>query len=431
MRIVLVNDTSGCSNWGDRAAGISLRAMMAAEGHEIVAAFTEDDIAHTRFARQAPAGLDEEAEPGDLTRGLAKQLLPPVAADGLRKLVRRSERAATGRLIPEEWGEFEDNASRIVGDAGPWPALVGAMKEADAVFIHGDGAFGDSFGIAPRTLLFLAYIARRRLGKPVVLANHTADLDDPRLLELARRVYPLLDDVVFRDPVSLERCREFCRGRYAADTAFWFTPAPRESWLALAGRPTYFDVWPDTAGFDPSRPYLCVGGSSVYGVRGERGEIVRGYVALVERLRASYAGQVVLVASDLVDERVLRPVARSLGLPLLGARMSVQQAVDVLGNADAYVGGRWHAGIFALRGGTPIVPFSSRTFKMQALAGSAGLETVAFDALELGVSAALVADALRQLLAQGAALRTKLRSWADERAVNCWDNLTYLRGRSV
>jgi signal transduction histidine kinase len=49
--------------------------------------------------------------------------------------------------------------------------------------------------------------------------------------------------------------------------------------------------------------------------------------------------------------------------------MPVQQAVDILGHSDAYVGGRWHTAIFALRGGAPVVPFSAKQSKMQGLIG--------------------------------------------------------------
>ncbi len=263
---------------------------------------------------------------------------------------------AANRVIPERWEDVGRAADLVMGASpAPWPWLRAAIQEADLVVIHGDGAMvGD--GIIPRTDLFLAYLARERLDTPVVLVNHSADFDRPELRRMAEHVYPLLADVVFRDPVSADRWGHLGGGRFAADSAFWFTPAPRDAWVHLAGRPTYFDVWPDTAPFDPAAPYLCVGGSSLIGTVWRPLELARSYAGLVARLRAVYAGQILLTLSGLQELEVFRPLARELGLPLVAPTIPVQQAVDILGNADAYVGGRWHSAIFALRGGAPVVP---------------------------------------------------------------------------
>jgi hypothetical protein len=191
------------------------------------------------------------------------------------------------------------------------------MAKVDVSIIHGDGAMVGN-GIIPRTDLFLAYVIKKHFGGRVIICNHTADFNHPDLREIAANVYPMFDDVVFRDQTSMERCRGICKGRFAPDTAFLFEPLQRERWAPLAGRPTYFDVWPDTADFDPAKPYLCIGGSSKLWFEEERPSPVRlGYVALIAHLRSVYEGQIVLTASDLTDESVFRPLARELGLPLI------------------------------------------------------------------------------------------------------------------
>ena len=117
---------------------------------------------------------------------------------------------------------------------------------------------------SPRTELFLGFLIKTYFKKPIIIVNHTADFDHPDLLKIAQKVYPLFDDVVFRDPISEERCRTFCSGRFVPDSAFLFEPAPMETWKPIASRFTYFEVWPDRAQFDPTYPYLCVGGSSIF-----------------------------------------------------------------------------------------------------------------------------------------------------------------------
>jgi hypothetical protein len=307
----------------------------------------------------------------------------------------------------------------------PWPGLTEAIGKADIVIIHGDGAMTGN-GVIPRTMLFLAYLAKKHLATPVIIVNHTVDLEHPGLLRMAREVYPLFDDVVFRDPISVEKYKAICGGRYSADAAFLFEPAPRDTWIPLARRPTYFDVWPDTAGLDPSAPYLCVGGSSILGTIGDLAGVTAGYRRLIEHLSTIYPGQIVLTVSDLVDEPVFRDLATHFHTPLIGLHTPVQQVVDVLGNADAYIGGRWHPSIFALRGGTPIVPLSAKTNKMEALAGMVGISPPLPDALALETSVDAVGRQLLDCLERGAGLRSELRSWAEQNARDCIDNIAYL-----
>jgi hypothetical protein len=306
------------------------------------------------------------------------------------------------------------------------PAIVDAVSAADVAVVHGDGAIVGT-GIMSRSVLFLCYVIKTRFGKRVALLNHTADLENPELSRFAGRVYPLLDDVTYRDPVSAERCKDRWSGRYVPDSAFVYEPAPRALWLPVAGRKTYFDVWPDSAHFDPAQPYLCVGGSSIYSFDGEPWEAIQLFAGLAQALRKRYPGQVVLTASDIKDEMIFRPIAKRLGLPLVGLTTPVQQAVDIVGNADAYIGGRWHPSIFALRGGTPVVPISSKSFKINALMKLTGFDMPVFDAHLLDRETPRILDTLDSCLRGGAQLREHLRARAAEQARLAHENIDMLR----
>jgi hypothetical protein len=423
LRVLFVNDSTSSANWGDRAAAFSLKAMVAEAGATISGIITEDDLARTQFGERPKA----RASPEDRRRAVLRSLVPPAVLGARRRVFRDVDLSADNRVIPERWHGFRRAADWVITTPdGPWPWLRAAIRGADLVVIHGDGAMvGD--GIIPRTDLFLAYLAHERLDRPVVLVNHSADFDRPELRRMAEHVYPFFADIVFRDPVSAARWGHLAGGRFAADSAFRFTPARRDAWVPLAGRPTYFDVWPDTAPFDPAAPYLCVGGSSLQGTAWRPRELARSYAALVARLRAVYGGQILLTVSGLQELEAFRPLARELGLPLVAPTIPVQQAVDILGNADAYVGGRWHSAIFALRGGAPVVPLSAKQGKMGSLMQAANLPAAEFDAFAPGRDAEAIARALRLLLDAGDALRGRLRTWADEMAADSWENVAYVR----
>jgi polysaccharide pyruvyl transferase WcaK-like protein len=423
LKVLFVNDSTSNPNWGDRAAAFSLKAMVAGAGASISGIVTEEDLSLTSFGSSA----SDRAAPMHSGRAILRALVPPAARVARRRLLKPVDLTADNKVIPQCWEDFPRAADTVIAaPGGPWPWLRAAIREADLVVIHGDGAMvGD--GIIPRTDLFLAYLARQRLDTPVVLVNHSADFDDPKLRKMAEHVYPLFSDVVFRDPVSAARWGHLGRGRFAADSAFWFAPAEREAWTRLAGRPTYFDVWPDTAPFDPSAPYICVGGSSLQSTAWRPRELARSYATLVARLGAVYAGQIVLTNAGLQELDVFRPLARELDLPLVAPTIPVQQAVDILANADAYVGGRWHTAIFALRGGAPVVPLSAKQGKMGSLMQAADLPSTEFDAFNVGRHSEAIARALRSLLDSGDTLRGRLRTWADAMAVDAWENVAHVR----
>jgi Polysaccharide pyruvyl transferase len=423
MKVLLINDSTTNTNWGDRAAAISLMAMISATGGRIIHAITEDELKSSAFGKtpSLPSGGSQ-----DRVREIVKQCIPPILLSLRRKVLSRRDAAGAGRFIPDRWEDFEGCARAVRREQRyGWPDLLGAIDSADVAVIH--GASMDGNGIIPRTDLFLTYLIKRHFRKPIIIVNHTADLDHPDLRRMAEEVYPLFDDVVFRDPISAERCESLCGGRFAADTAFWFEPAPRRDWAPIAGRPTYFDIWPHKARFDPSQPYLCLGGSSILWSGWNPRAMVRDFSALIEAIQAVYSGQVVLTASDIPEQMIFEPVATALSLPLVGVTTPVQQAVDIVGNADAYIGGRWHPGIFALRGGVPVIALSSKTFKMQSLMRSAGLPETPFDALDLADKRDSLIHMLQQHLEGGSELRNRLRTWAAKEAEKSWDNVTYLR----
>ena len=426
MKVLFINDSTTYANWGGRGATIALRAMIAECGGSIVKTLFIDDLIDRPLGQAATPSPPAPPRQGQGTlKDRVRPFVPPALLDARRSLAARGRASAAVDPVPGCWSDYPRSVSVVLGPENPWAELLPVFADIDVAVVFGDGdIYGDH--ALPRTLLFLSFLIKTRFQKPVIMVAHSADFSHPRLLEVAEHVYPLLDDVVFRDEISEERCRAFCRGRFAADTAFWFAPAARETWLPVAGRPTYFDVWPDKAAFDPSAPYLCLGGSSLFDTADGRA-IAGGYARLIRRLRSMYSGQLVLTASCAVDQPILHDVARRLDLPLVGVATPVQQAADILGNADAYIGGRFHPSVFALRGGTPVVALSAKSFKMEALNSMAGLPAVTFDSLSLAAEADGIGRLLSAHLGEGRRLRQRLSSWAEDMATSSWGNVSFLK----
>ncbi|PSB20041.1 hypothetical protein C7B76_06710 [filamentous cyanobacterium CCP2] len=429
MKIFFVNDTSDCPNWGCRATTAALKRMLSLHNPSY-------EITHTLYLKRMSA-TDRYIEKrykkiekltssvvGTFPAGksLANYVNSRWVAPHWKKI------ANVRDAMPTSFAEFPSFASKVLAGEVMQPERA-ALEACDLVFINGEGSIYDRQRKG-RMMLFIAYLAKVHFNKPCVLANHTADVHDPVMAEMVAQVYPLLDDVIFREPLSAEACQAFVRednSVLAADAAFTYRPIDRATFSALAARDSYFSIHPDSAsGFDPSRPYICIGGSSIY-LRGDRPayDPIPGFKVLCEKLQ-NYVAPVVLTAPDPKDELIFRPIAKALGLPLISLTTPTQQAVDILGNASVYVSGRWHPSILALTGGTPIITFTANTYKTQALVQQMGLETPTLDALNLHEIASDVVDLAKHYLEQGEPLRQQLRDRAEELSKLAQKNVRYL-----
>jgi polysaccharide pyruvyl transferase WcaK-like protein len=425
MNVLLIGDSSSNANWGDRAAPFALKKMISESGGNIIATIPESDLKYSTFHNVS--NIQDEYAPHNKVKEILKLFIPPLFLKMRENILTHLNPSMNKDVVPTRWQDFERHSRQVFTNTHIYSDLLNAIEMTDAIVING-GQITDNLRI-PRAILFLAYIAKTYYDHPVIMVNQTSDLHHPDLYKIAEHVYPLFDDVVYRDVISVERCKHLCNGRFAPDSAFLFKPVSLHEWLPVSRRPTYFDVWPDTAQFDPAAPYICIGGSSLY-MYNPQYNAVRGFSELINHIMSIYSGQIILTVSGGPDAGWFEPIAADLKLPLIPLRTPVQQAVDILGNAQAYIGGRWHPSIFALRGGTPVIPLSSKTFKMQALAQMAGLSAHAFDALNLANEKDAIGRQLLSCLEQGAELRLRLREWAEKESEKCWDNVTYLKNFS-
>jgi len=255
------------------------------------------------------------------------------------------------------WADFQRYRTEVAAGRTP-PQILADLRDCDLVYLNGENFIrpGTRKG---RKLLLFAYLAKVVFNKSCILTNHSVDLSEPDLAEIVSEVYPLLDEVHFREQASVDAGSRYARAgcwRLIPDVAWTIPAVPLSEWGNPAFRPGQFSAWPDSAeGFDPRQPYVTVCGSSSIAAAQKRNvDLVPAFTELCRRLQTQVA-PVVLAAPDEPDQKVMREVQSALNLPLLGLHLPVRQAIDVIGNAAVHVGGRWHPGIFAATGGTPMV----------------------------------------------------------------------------
>lgn len=376
MDVCLVNDTSDDPNLGAIATSRALRELIHEAGGSVTSTLYQYRI--------GVAQTDDTLEASQEVRDIA----------------------------PSEWAAFDECAARVM--AGEWfPWIYQALNDCDAVLINGEGCIFDCTRQS-RMIYFIAYLAKRYLGKCTAIVNHSIVMNDPVLVEIAANVYPCLDDIVYREPDSATACPGI-RGHVGADAAYIYAPQPLAEWSG-----------PHLGHFDPERPYVCVGGGSVFfrGVRPDH-DPIPDFIRLCERFRQQM-GQVVLTASSHKDLHLMTPVSRELGLPLIGTDDALQATIDVLGHATAYIGARWHPSIFAHRGGTPVITWTEHTPKMTAFLRQAELPLTTFDPFRIEAQLDDILRLANTYLEEGDALRKRLRTGAQRLEHRARDNVRIL-----
>ncbi len=333
--------------------------------------------------------------------------------------------------VPElpTWAAFRHYAGEI-GTGKILSQVASVLRNCDVVYLNGENFIrpGTRKG---RRLLFIAYLAKAVFNKPCILTNHSIDLSEPELAEIVREIYPLLDEVHFREESSATEGSRYAaagRWRLVPDVAWAIPAAPLSEWGDPAFRRGQFCAWPDNAeSFDPRHPYVTVCGSSALAAAQQKGfDVVPAFIELCRRLNKEVA-PVVLAAPDEPDLKVMRKVQAALNLPLLGLHLPVRQAIDVIGNAAVHVGGRWHLGIFAATGGTPLVALNANNHKVQSLMRQLRMEGPVFDVLQLKDHIDDIVGLARSQVEAGPVLRAGILERSRELAAQVDQNLEFVR----
>lgn len=398
MRICFVCDSTTQNNWGCRATTFAM--------YELLKQHTDAEVVSVVKLGALSGGGTDLFQPKARVIALLREFAydRPRLRGALRVIQHSVKRRRHGKIAdPQTIEEFEQTAKEVA--AGRlFPGTREAIDRSDLVLVNGEGSIYN-FEKKGRMSLFWMYYAKKYAQKKCAIVNHTIQLNDPRMVDLVKGVYPLLDDVVFREPASFDDMQQvlpYPDDALATDAAFRWQPLTGERFIETYRRLGSCSVFPhDASSFDPAKPYICVTGSSALMRPEDNSAPDRApFRDLCLRLR-EMCDQVLIVAPDMTDEVLLAPVARELGLPILPAATPLGIGLDVLANARVFISGRWHPSILASTGGTPSVLFSGNTHKIAGLGRLLGLPDAAIDAKRLADATPQILQMTRQFLDEG------------------------------
>ncbi len=271
-------------------------------------------------------------------------------------------------------------------------ALIERIASAERVVVNGEGTL---HGTAPvvRNLLYLAYAARRWLGKPVDIINHSCFPEAPGAppheptRALYRMVYEAVDHIAVREPASQAVLRDLgieptlafdCLPLYVAGHGIT-APTTRHG-VVLAGSVAWRQE--SMAALARFVAAMDTAGHPVTVLTGAAADPARDDTRFIDALRAE------------VDEE-------GDGWTLFDAP-SAEAWLTTIAQARLLVSGRFHHTIAALTLDTPVVVLNSNTPKLDGLVAMTDQrEPLPYDTPDLAMQ--LIARA-EEVLAGGAAV---------------------------
>lgn len=270
--------------------------------------------------------------------------------------------------LPKTTDQFEQRADYFM-------EISELNDDVDHVIINGEGSIHDvgahNYRRKSWSLLFLAYVYKHKLDKNVHIVNHTLDFQTKRFRSIVELVYPNLDTIIFRDPLSFKKYTELIDEENvvrSSDAAWLIDDLLSKTNLNMLMKLNAINFWHPTVNnyrFDFTNPYICIGLGSGF----EFGEkLVHDFTILIRLIQDKIPElNIILTAASSGSELTMLKISEKTDLPLLKIDNNYRVSSSIVGNSELYLGGRWHVSIFSLIGGAKIVNFSGNTFKIESL----------------------------------------------------------------
>lgn len=257
------------------------------------------------------------------------------------------------------------------------PLLCQSMRAADLVVLNGEGTLHGN-GAAPRNLLYLAMVARRHLGRPTYLVNHSLFPADKAAAAAAEQTeyYRLalagLDGIAGREPLTLEILANLGIG---AVQSFDMLPL----FAHHAG------VTAESEARDPGMVVVGIGvgwGAPLatqfaLGLKNSLPASTRLLFLNGGPLKDPLEEQVCLPAMQQAHPRILSATPFADCLPT--HRDHAREWLRHIARAGLVVTGRFHHAVAALALGTPVIALSSHTYKIEGALRLLGFEQEVLD----------------------------------------------------
>jgi len=301
--------------------------------------------------------------------GFIKRLLPPTAIPLMRSWNKKLKKnlGIKTSFLPYRYSLFEEYYDKMQqGEILRYEKEL--LEWADIVLVNGEGTIVNGtdkdgkYSVGGLYTFYLSWLAKVKYNKPTCLVNHTVDPANNDAYEIIENLYPKLDYVCVREPLSLIKLKEhgITNASFVPDSLFSYVPV--KDWKPTAELLKQIDF---------SKPYILVGDSA--GIWKNpylpvvKWDVVEVFSDLITQLQ-KVVPQVVFVDGFNGWSKDINKVIKKFDLGYVNLKnCTYHDLFYVLKGAEIFISGRWHNSILSAVANTPILLWGSDSHKTRAL----------------------------------------------------------------
>jgi polysaccharide pyruvyl transferase WcaK-like protein len=331
-------------------------------------------IDHRSFFRITPVGGFPEwtypqfpKDPAKLRRMILRSQIKNFTRKALQTPAQRQ--AQSFDPLPARWKDYPSFKDKVL-NGNLYPYEKDLIEWADEVIINSEGNIVNGieatgkYRRGARYVFAMAYLAQIVFKKPTSIINFTVDPKNPDAEEIIREIFPHIGRIVPREPLSLPELKRIgidCKFGWCPDILFSYSNEETPD-SELTPVSTAIPI--------PESNYVCLGDSS--GLQSlssvAKWNVKDVYAQMINRIRQDLGKEVVLVDGFNGSNPQINQTAKQLQVPVVSLmNCSYQMLIEILGKADLFISGRWHASIMASLRGTPFILWGSDSHKTRAL----------------------------------------------------------------
>lgn len=227
-----------------------------------------------------------------------------------------------------------------------------AVLNSERVILNGEGSI-HNYGRMMIVWFFYLWAAKKIFNKHISVINHSIQFDDEKAKSLIQSVYKIVDEIVVREPISIEKLKSIGidNVKLSGDAAFLATPCDDEQITKLLSKNNI------------PEQYICMAGSVII----EKLPLEKN-IRLIQEIMKKYNMPVVFTGSCYIDRRRMVELKKAIPeLILLEKEYSYKEIMGVIKNSKLFITGRFHPMIFSIITNTPFVAYKSNTIKMEGV----------------------------------------------------------------
>ena len=284
-----------------------------------------------------------------------------------------------------------------------WADIV--IFQGEGLLVHGIDRYG-KYLIAGLYQLYMLWLSKFKFKKVTIIVNHTVDTGgNIEANEMIRTIYPHLDLVAVREPLSLKFLRDLGinNAEYIPDALFSFRPL-NNNWSFSSKL---------TEQIDFSKPYICIGDTSgILNNRyysGVKWNFVEIYSKIIDELK-KIIPQIIFVDGFRGINNDVNKVIKNNGIGYVNLlNCSYEDLYYVFKESEIFISGRWHSSILAVLANTPILLLGADSYKTKALYDILDYDAPFFELNTLPIYVEEIVQSTKSILERKSEIKQKLK----------------------